>query len=57
MNSDRAKSVIPYITKLKVKTYNELSEILATLNEHIYDKLQSNNLIDDIIKECYEKFG
>jgi hypothetical protein len=57
MNSDVARTVKTYVSKLKIETYNTLSEILATFNLHVYNELQSNKSIPDIIKECYEMFG
>ncbi len=57
MNSDIAKSVQKHIPKLKIETYNVLSEILSSFNQHLYDELQSNKSIHDTIRECYEMFG
>jgi hypothetical protein len=57
MNIDLAKNVKSYVPKMKIEIYNDLSKILASFNQHLYNELQQNKSIPYIIKECYEMFG
>jgi len=57
MNTDIAKTVKNHLPKLRDATCNHLSELLASLNADLYNKLKTGTSITDILKEIYIMFG
>jgi hypothetical protein len=57
MNTDIAKTVKKHLPMLRDTTFNQLSEMLASLNAYVYDKLKTGTPITDILQEIYSMFG
>jgi hypothetical protein len=53
----RKQEIKENLQLIKDITYNDLSELLASLNTYLYEQLKLNKKITDIIKEAYEIFG